>query len=201
MDDCSKLDRTQDIIRYLEKRGSIYKAVCRPKKLGCHRYFDGMLELTESDPIVFTDDDILCPKLDPDWLSLGLKAMETHPKFGLIALNNPEANLARGRCLKQYVDEDVTLIQAVGGTFGFIRRSVLKDCAGEHLLAFKNIPAQSLCYRIWMHEKNWKIGYLTNVYCQHNQAVSVRARNFISNQYKLEPIDELTLEPKEELRG
>ena len=202
VDDLSQ-DKTWRYLTKLEKAGIIYRAILRPERLGCTRYFDGMFECTESDPVVFTDDDILCPKLEPDWLSQGLEAMETHPGMGLIALNNPEANLGGGRALKQ-PGEIVTTIQAVGGTFGFIRREVLKDCGGIGIPALNLIPAQSLCYRIWMHPKHWKIGYLTYVYCYHNQNWSVRARRVTTNPRRyhlLNPEDENTLEPRETLRG
>ena len=203
IDDAST-DGTQEYLTHLKETKQIYQLDLRPERLGCTRYFDGIFELTESDPVVFTDDDILCPKLEPDWLSQGLEAMETHPGMGLIALNNPEANLGGGRALRKYYSRDVTLIQAVGGTFGFIRREVLKDCAGIGIPALDLIPAQSLCYQIWMHPTHWRIGYLTYVYCFHNQEWSNRANRITTNprrRHLLNPEDENTLEPRETLRG
>ena len=200
VDDVSK-DSTREYLMDLQAAGDIYRAFLRPERLGATRYFDGMLELTKSDPLVFTDDDILCPNLEPDWLTQGLDAMKTHPDVGLLALNNPEANLRYGRALKQ-PGKVVTINHNVGGTFGFIRRSVLKDCAGIGIPVLPQIPAQSLCYRIWMHPKHWQVGYLTEVYCSHNETFSVRVdKPSRKPSYLVLPIDKDTLEPNELCRG
>ena len=47
--------------------------------------------LAFSDPFVLVDDDILCPKLKPDWLSQGLDAMRQRSELGILALNHPDA--------------------------------------------------------------------------------------------------------------
>jgi len=198
VDDCSTED-TKEYLRELEAVGKVDWIYLRDQKVGMHHYLDDMLDITSSDPIVFTDDDILCPLVEPDWLSQGLKAMQDFPNYGLIALNNPYENWAKRRALKQ-PGKVVTTIHAVGGTFAFVRREILKACVGPDKVCHGNSPMLSLSWRIWM-TSCWKVGYLSEVYCQHNQGVSARTGQDSSSRLaKVPPMDLLTLEPSERYR-
>ena len=142
IDDASK-DGTQEYLRHMQ-----FKSIFLKERVGIPAHLRSMLNLTTSDPIVFTDDDILCPKLDPDWLVRGLNAMETYPKLGILALNLPQCNIDNKRKLIQ-AGPEVSICHYVGGSFVFIRRRVLKKL---HLLT--GLFHQSRQCALGLHEEN-----------------------------------------------
>jgi len=117
--------------------------------------------LAFSDPFVLVDDDILCPKLSPDWLSQGLDAMRQRHDLGILALNHPEA-------LRRDYDSDneVTYCQVVGNTFMFVRRIIVERWNHPHFAGnFGVTDEMQRCQHA--HDVGYKVGYLTNVNCYH----------------------------------
>jgi len=114
-----------------------------------------------SDPVVFTDDDVLCPDVSPDWLAQGLNAMKKWQALGILALNHPGAN-------RRIIEDDgeVTLCRFVGGTFMFVRREFLRQWSLPHFPDnFGITPTTKRCHKA--HALGWDIGFLSNVYCYH----------------------------------
>lgn len=145
--------------------------------------------MTFSDPVVFTDDDVLCPNVEPDWLACGLAAMEAQSDLGLLALNHPGA---RRNSYEQR--GPVTLCKYVGGTFMFIRRKFLEQ---YHLPHYEgNFGHATTQFRSQQARANgWLVGYLTETFCYHTGHVSANG-----NEYKghsVEPLDWETLRPPE----
>ena len=153
-------------------------------------YLKHMLRLTASDPIVVTDDDVLCPKLEPDWLAQGLKALKDHPELAVIALNNPACNVRKSRKI-QSRGPQVTTCTILGGTFLFIRRRALEGYVPSETSRLGPI-------KTWLRTLSEPRGYLTNVYCQHIGMQSVRTED----TYKgVIPMNLDTLEPIAKYRG
>ena len=75
-----------------------------------------------SDPVVFCDDDVLCPMVEPDWLARGLGEMKRHPELAMLSLRHPGAKV---KPIGQ--SGNVVYCKSVGGTFCFIRRQFLID--------------------------------------------------------------------------
>ena len=199
IDDCSS-DGTQQYLHKLHTMGKVAAIHLRPERTGIKRYLEEHLQLTTSDPLISVDDDILCPQLKPDWLSQGLRIMKHHPELGVMALNNPYENWSNRRPWKTPAGE-VTYIHAVGGTFAFMRRKILRDCVGADKPVLSKSPMLTLCQRVWAHPKAFKVGYLTNVYCQHNQGMSTRTgRDSSSRLAKVPPMNPNTLEPAKRYR-
>jgi len=190
---------TEDNIEYLaglQMAGVIETLIAREKRAGITANLRAILGITCSNPVVFTDDDVLCPKLEPDWLYRGLMAMEEHPELGMLALNNPQCNVGDKR-RRGEVSREVTYCRNVGGTFTFVRRDVLKRClpAGEAVS-----PVKEMCFEA--ARRRWKVGYLTNVYCQHIGLVSMRSRLDMAEELRLTaPINDDTLEPADVYKG
>ena len=128
----------------------------------------------------------------------GLKAMRDFPEYGEIALNNSYENWGNRRVFKQ-PGEVVTGIHAVGGTFAFIRRKILEDCVGPNKLCYGKSPMLTLGWRIWM-TAHWKVGYLSEVYCKHNQTISTRTGRNSARRLARVPTNPITFEPSERYR-
>ena len=190
IDDAST-DGTQEYLMNTQ-----FKFVTLKERVGIPAHLRNMLSLTKSDPIVFTDDDILCPKLKPDWLIQGLQAMKVRPEIGILALNLPQCNIDNKRHLIKSGLE-VSLSHNVGGSFVFIRRKVLQKYAPiDGMIS----PVKAMCYSA--RKKGWQVGYLTEVYCQHIGAISVRNSFDLSDELKkVFPVNSDTLEPPKKYKG
>jgi hypothetical protein len=174
----------------------VAKAWLHQQRVGIPSHLRALERITQSDPIVFTDDDALCPKLDPDWLARGLAAMRQFPKVGLLALNNPQCAVDSKRG-KETPGDLVTLCRNVSGQFVFVRRAVLTTC---HPPDGVRSPVKVLCRMATA--RNWQVGYLTHVYCQHIGSRSVRTGKDFSRLLELvPPVDGDTLEPAAQWRG
>ncbi len=151
------------------------------------------LSLTQSDPLVFTDDDVLCPKVAPDWLARLLAEMGKRPKLGILALNSPQNHPSVGGDRRRVFSRDgeVTLCRNVGGRFTLIRRAVLEAVSVPDGTAS---PMKLLCIQAGV--AGFGVGYLTRTYCQHIGAVSVRNGLDMSHELALvAPVDDEALEP------
>ena len=145
-----------------------------------------------SDPMVFTDDDVLCPDVEPDWLARGLSVMDRYKNLGILALNHPGANR---RVIS--VDGEVTYCKYVGGTFQFVRRRILQRRHHAHFRGnFGATPTMERCN--WCRGEGLEIGYLTDTYCYH---IGVdESAHYPGQRYKgrdIQPVDMQTLEPPE----
>jgi len=105
---------TGPIDNIILRSGWVDNVILRPTRVGPGVYLQDMLYLTTSDPIVVTDDDVLCPKLEPDWLAQGLQALKDHPELGVLALNNPQCNVRQSRHI-QSRGPQVTTCKFLGG--------------------------------------------------------------------------------------
>lgn len=180
----------------LEAEGKIARARIHRRRVGIVAHLRMLEQITQSDPLVFTDDDILCPKVEPDWLARQLAAMEQFPELGMLALNAPSCNLhgSRGNLLP---GDPVTLCRNIPGEFVCVRRAMLSSCMPEDGV---RSPVKRMCAKATM--AGWGVGYLTDVYCQHIGALSVRnGRNIGGDLEQVLPVDGETLEPPEEFRG
>ena len=172
----------------------MYQYRLNPTRGGPRVYLRDMLYMTISDPIVVVDDDILCPKLEPDWLSQGLQALEDHPELAVLALNNPQCNVRHSRHVISRGPQ-VTTCTYLGGTFLFIRRRALEGYVPNKVSRLGPI-------KTWLRTVKEPRGYLTNVYCQHIGMKSVRTGDDLSVIYKdALPINKNTLEPSMKYRG
>jgi len=150
--------------------------------------------LAQSEVFVLTDDDILCPQLDPDWLARGLEAMQRYPRIGILAPHCPSRPPA--------IHDDrrigpLVICDKIGTTLTFVRRALMRQIAipivtgdavsanGSHLAMTWARAARTL---------GLEVAYLADVYCQHIGAVSARNNDDLSARM-VEPQDPLTLQP------
>jgi hypothetical protein len=163
-------------------------------------------QMAQSDVMVFTDDDVLCPKLQPDWLEQGLKMMQQHRKLGMLALNNPTANAVHAIEIFRRAGP-ITICDRVGAHLALIRRELMNSIvippAGKKLGGVTVSADSKGLDRAWsnaIHERGYSVAYLTQVYCQHIGSRSIRnGRNLQARN--VEPVDGDTLEPPVKFKG
>lgn len=152
--------------------------------------------LTASDVVVFTDDDVICPDVEPDWLARGLAAVSDDPDLGILGLNDPSSNINGRRHVIERTGP-VTYCKRLGGQFLFVRRRFLVNCPERRLWGAPNSPVKELCH--YVQDYGSKVAYLTGTYCWHFGARSARTGQDVGD-WLLEPEDLMTLEPPEKYR-
>lgn len=177
----------------LYRQRKLHTLVLRGERCGIMANLNLMRWSTFSDPIVFTDDDVLCPDVKPDWLARGLDAMKRHKDVAIMALNHPGA---RRKVIE--VEGDVTVCHYVGGTFMFVRRAFIMNHAHAHFRRnFGVVPTMQRCN--WARAAGLKVAYLTGTYCYHTGLVS-ELTNKPTTARDIKPLDWKTLEPPENWR-
>jgi glycosyltransferase involved in cell wall biosynthesis len=190
IDDASEDDETLAYLLELHGQGKLANLLLRGRRAGQMANLNVGAWLTFSDPVVLTDDDVLCPDVEPDWLARGLAAMAARPKLGVLALNHPGA---RRRVVEK--NGDVTYCQYVGGTFMFVRRGVLLAAPLPHYRDnFGMTPTTKRCNLT--RKLGWEVGYLTDTYCYHFGKQSVLSGHEYGGRF-IEPVDWKTLKPPE----
>lgn len=165
MDDNSN-DGTAKYLQELLNDGLVSSIFLSNKRRGRMANRNMATWIAFSDPFVLVDDDILCPKIEPDWLQQSLNVMRDRHELGVLALNHPGA-------LRREYDEDerVAYCEVVGNTFMFIRRNVVAHWNHSH---FENnfgvTDEMQRCKRT--HDLGYKVGYVKDVFCYHTGEVN-----------------------------
>lgn len=181
----------------LESKGAI-TCVHREESKGIAANIRALRKLAKSDPFVFTDDDVLCPHVKPDWLSRLVDGMNATPGLGILALNNPQDHEAvRGDTRRRLGTEgEVTICRNVGATLALIRHHVVREVTVADGL---QSPFKQFCRSAG--DAGFGVGYLTRTYCQHIGTFSSRLSVDLSVDLdKVRPVDAKTLEPAKEFR-
>jgi hypothetical protein len=121
--------------------------------------FHAMTESSNKYYIV-TDNDILPPKLEPDWLQQMTAVMDRHSQLAFLAPQLPPV------CLQQplSMDDEVAFCTAVGNTFKFIRRDAIEldsinqqlDEVGDDSILSQHVRA-----------RGWQVGFCRDIFCFH----------------------------------
>lgn len=188
-------DGTTDYLIDLWRAGIICDLVLRNRRAGTMANRNLSTWLSFSDPFVITSDDILCPDVEPDWLSRGVTALldraNVERPLGQLDLNHPGAYRIR------YKDDGVVAYcRAVGGTFGFIRRTMVPYIALPH---YENNfgSTEDVMRSNQIQAAGFSVGYLIETFCYHIGKVSIQSGSTYSGAF-IEPLDWKSLRPAEE---
>jgi len=186
IDDGSNKEQ-KDYIYSLLNNNSVYSIMMRNKREGAMSAINIGSWMGFSDPLVFTDDDVLCPILSPDWLQRGTEAMHQHPEVALLCLQHPGAKY------KPTGDSgDIIYCKSVGGTFLFTRREFARKYPFPHHLGNLSRPLEPRC--VIAYQTDWKIAYLKDVYCYHFGEDSILTGKKYQGRF-IQPADWKTLNP------
>jgi glycosyltransferase involved in cell wall biosynthesis len=194
--DDNSTDGTVDYLLKLWKEGRICDLLLRGIRSGNMANKNVINWMGFSDPFVITSDDLLCPDVEPDWLQRGIEAImgrcNGEDALGELDLNHPGAYRIR------YKDDGVVAYcRAVGGTFGFIRRTMVPHINLAHFR--KNFGVTDDIQRSnLIQQAGFKVGYLIETFCYHYGNNSSLSEGQYGNSPFIEPTDWKTLRPPEE---
>jgi len=191
VDDASDEGNVEYLLE-LWRLGKIESLLLRNERHGLVPNLNAGAALTHSDPFVSTDDDVLCPDVEPDWLARGLAAMKRRPKLAVLALNHPGAHRPN-----QERDREVVYCKWVGGTFAFLRRELACGCPlPHHRRDFGGTPTILRCEKAY--EQGWRVGFLLDTFCHHIGEVSMVHPGDKYHGKLIEPLDWKTFRAAEE---
>jgi hypothetical protein len=207
IDDASTDGNPTWLVR-MKKRGKIHSLTLRRARQGIPANWNEAAHIGDSEILVYTNGDVLCPKLTPDWLAQGLDMMHTYPDLGLLSLNDPLCT-ARQAWVVVERRAGVTLTDRVPSFFMFVRRAlmqaiVLPDVGGRihHIPITASYKGIDRAWSRAAQAQGYVVGYLPRVYCQHIGYKSVRTgKDFTTEGGDVMPVNLETLEPPEEYRG
>lgn len=173
-------DGSQEMLYNLKQDGKIHHLVLLEENYGIHMAKNYGLALVRSTPYyIDTDNDLLCAKTDPDWISALIDLMDRHPDFGAISCR-PQVLVGRAGTEFDVAGEVVTF-DHIGAHLRIMRTDIIKKVGGwektweakrnheDHFIAGK------------LHEEGFKVGYAKNVRAWH-----LFGKNWGYNDMKLE---------------
>jgi len=136
------------------------------KNIGIHGAWNLALSLAESEYFITSDNDILVPKHDPDWLSQMSKFMDERPDYAAISLHPHIFIGAAGIDPKD--PSDVIERNMCGAVMRMMRTQAVRDAGGwEHKIeAGRNHEERTICSRL--QTAGYKVGITSRLRAYHN---------------------------------
>lgn len=153
---------TRDFLYKLLDEGKITALILDSRNTGClynKIVFHAMTE-TSCKYYCITDNDIYPPKLSPDWLEQMTTLMDKHPELGLLSPQLPPQWLQ----MPLNSTDDLVYCKAVGNTFKFIRRDLLKIDGIEQALGRFGDDGQ---ISDLIEKAGYKVAFAKNIFCFH----------------------------------
>jgi GT2 family glycosyltransferase len=120
------------------------------------------MEYVTSKYFVNTDNDCLCPKLNPDWITQLYNLMQSFPDFAAIALR-PQTLVGVGPIFKDA--PEVVSNNVAGGSFRMMRTDLVKKVGGW-TDDFENRQEEwNICTKL--KNEGYKVGYARDIFCYH----------------------------------
>jgi len=133
--------------------------------IGIHAAWNISLALAESDYFITTDNDILVPDVEPDWLTQLVHMMDERPDFGAIALQ-PHQFIGLEPS-KHPNDGEILYTPMTGAVMRLLRRDAVWKAGGwERVVrSSRNHEESTICSRL--QTAGYKFGYTSKLKAFH----------------------------------
>lgn len=133
--------------------------------VGIHPAWNIALALAESDYFITTDNDILVPDLEPDWLTQLVELMDSRPDYGAIALQ-PHKFIGLEPSVYPS-DGEVISTPMVGACMRLMRRDAVWKAGGweKWVRQSRNHEESTICGRL--NAAGYKFGYASKMKAFH----------------------------------
>jgi GT2 family glycosyltransferase len=152
----------REMLFNLKQNNIIHHLILLEENYGIHMAKNyGLALVRPSKYYIDMDNDLLCPKLEPDWIQQLIALMEKYPEYGAISCR-PQVLV--GRAGTEFdVPDEVVAFDHIGAHIRIMRTDVVKKVGGwektweakrnheDHFIAGK------------LHEEGFKVGYAKDV--------------------------------------
>ena len=162
--DNGSTDGTREMVQEYQTKypGIFKKVILLPSNIGLQASKMVGMDFVESEYFVNTDNDVLPPLLDPDWLSQQLDLIKRHPEYAAIACR-PQKMIGVGPIFKEA--KEVVSNNMAGGHLRIMNTKAVRDVGGW-LTTFENrAEEREICGKLI--RAGFKIGFATNIRCYH----------------------------------
>ncbi len=164
--DNNSTDGSQEMLYNLKQNGLISHLILLEENYGIHMAKNYGLSLVRSTPYyIDTDNDLLCAKLEPDWIQQLIALMDKYPNFGAISCR-PQVLVGRGG---HEFDgpEEVVKFNHVGAHLRIMRTEAVRRVGGweKTWTANRNHEDSYIAQRL--DTIGLKVGYAKNVRTFH----------------------------------
>ena len=134
------------------------------QNMGIHAAWNTALALSTTDYFITTDNDLLVPDLEPDWLSQMIKFMDERPDYGAISLH---PHIFIGAAGIDPKDEDVKERNMCGAVFRIMRTAAVKQAGGweNKIDPQRNHEERTICSRL--QGVGYKVGIASRIRAYH----------------------------------
>ncbi|MFA5013931.1 MAG: glycosyltransferase family 2 protein [Actinomycetota bacterium] len=147
------------------KQNKIFLAIKPSSNTGIHNAWNLALAMAESDYFITSDNDILVPNLEPDWLTQMVAIMDKRPDLGALALQ-PHKFIGLEPS-KHPNDGEILYTPMTGAVMRLMRRDAVWKAGGweKVIRTGRNHEESTLCSRL--SAVGYKYGYTNNMYAFH----------------------------------
>jgi len=170
VDNCSDLEIQQKLFN-LKQNGYIQHLILLEENYGIHMAKNYGLSLVRSERYyIDTDNDLLCPNLEPDWITSLVGLMDKYPKYGAIACR-PQVLVGRGGHEFDGPDE-VVKFNHLGAHLRIMRTDVVRKVGGWEKNWTANRNHEDKYISTLLQDEGYDVGYAKNVRCFHQFSVN-----------------------------
>jgi len=144
--------------------GLVDELLLLDENCGIHWAWNAGLDMVDSARFVTTDNDIICPDLEPDWLSQLISLMDRNPDFGSISLR-PQVFV--GGIPGWSDDCEVVEVPWAGAVLRIMRTDVVKDAGGWERIKRKGRDSEERWIAGRLHEAGYKVGIARDIFAWH----------------------------------
>jgi len=146
------------------RSGLVHEFLPLKENYGIHWAWSTGLSVVRSDYLVTTDNDVVCPDLEPDWLAQEVDLMDRHPEFGAISLR-PQVFVGGAPGWNE--DSEVVEVPWAGAVLRIMRTGVVKSAGGWERVKRKGRNGEERWIATKLHEAGYKVGVARDIYARH----------------------------------
>lgn len=136
------------------------------QNIGIHGLWNTALALATTDYFITTDNDLLVPDLDPDWLTQLVGIMNKNPEYGAVSLHPHIFIGAAG--IDPSEPSDVVERNMCGAVLRIMRREAVQKSGGwlHQIEAGRNHEERTICSQL--QTAGYKVGITPRIRAYHN---------------------------------
>lgn len=161
---------TDGTVAYLYDCLSVNEIMAGDKNRGIHWAHNAGLALVKSKYYISTDNDCLCPLLEPDWIAQLVALMDRHNDFGAISCR-PQVMVGSIPGMFDGCDE-VKEVSHAGASLRIMRTDAVRKAGGWEKTTNPGRNHEERWIASHLHRVGYRVGYARDIRCFHKFGVN-----------------------------